>query len=89
MIEKLKGNNKLQKIVIDARDVTFDFTLHKTHIIITDDNVEIINVYAETLVASRKQKIKNILEIPVEGNNFSVKIEKNYNQLLMVYIDNN
>jgi len=51
--------------------------------------VEIINVYAETLVASRKQKIKNILEIPVEGNNFSVKIEKNYNQLLMVYIDNN
>jgi hypothetical protein len=85
-IEKLLGNNKPQKIVIEVRDIAFDFTRYSTNLIIKDDDVEILNVYAETLVASKDQKNKNVLEIPVVGNNISVKIEKNYDELLIVDI---
>lgn len=85
-IEKLLENNKPQKIVIEVRDIAFDFTQYSTNLIIKDDDVEILNVYAETLVASKDQKNKNVLEIPVVGNNISVKIEKNYDELLIVDI---
>ena len=52
----LFGNNKQQKIVIQVRDATFDFTQYTTHIIITYYNEEILNVYALTLIASNNQK---------------------------------
>ncbi len=87
IIEKLNGNNKQQKIVIQVRDVTFDFTQYTTHIIITDYDEEILNIYAETLIASNNQKNKYSLEIPVCGNYISVKIEKNYSQSLTIGIE--
>jgi hypothetical protein len=85
-IEKLFGNNKPQKIIIEVRDIAFDFTLYRTHVVIIIDEIEKYNLYAEILVASKDQKNKNVLEIPVIGNNISVKIEKNYNELLIVDI---
>ncbi len=85
--KKLLGNNKPQKIVIDAREDTFDFTLYKTHVVIIIDEIEKYNLYAEILVASKDQKNKNVLEIPIFGNNISVKIETNCNQSLAVKIE--
>lgn len=79
------GNNKPNKIVIQGGSL-FDLTLYNTHIVITDDGVRILNVYAQTLIASKAQKNKSALEIPVCGNNISVKIETNYNMPLIINI---
>lgn len=78
IIEKLKGNNQQQKIVIHVEDITFDFTLYQTHVVIIVDDIEKYNGYAEILVTSKDQKNKNVLEIPFCGNNISIKIETNY-----------
>lgn len=89
IIEKLKGNNRPQQIVIDVKDITFDFTLYKTHVVIIVDEIEKFNVYAEILVASKDQKNKNVLEIPICGNNISVKIDTNYDKNLINLIIKN
>lgn len=86
--QKFKGNYKEQKLVIQVRDVNFDFTKNRTHIIITNDNIEILNVYAEIFIVSRKQNAKNVLEIPFCGKNILIKIETNYEQNLEVFLIN-
>jgi hypothetical protein len=87
IIKKLKGNNRPQKIVIDIKDITFDFTLYKTHVVIIVDEIEKFNVYAEILIATKNQKNKFVVDFPICGNNISVKIEKNYKQSLIVRIE--
>lgn len=85
--QKFKGNGKEQKVLIQVSDETFDFTQYNTHIIITDNGEEILNVYAETLVVSKKQKIKNSLEILLRGNNILVKIESNYEHNFVIFFN--
>ena len=75
--KKIQGNNRPQKIIIQAKDVTFDFTLYKTHIVIIVDNIEKFNVYAEILVASKNQKNRGVVEFPICGNSILIKIETN------------
>ncbi len=73
----------MQKIVIQANDDAFDFTLYKTHIVITVDDIEKYNFYAEISVASKTQKNNSVIEIPICGNDISVKIETNYERNLI------
>lgn len=87
IIEKLKGNNKSQEIVIDAREDTFDFTLYQTHVVIIVDGTEKYNENVEILIASKDQKNKFVVNFPICGNNILVIIIKNYDQSLTVRIE--
>lgn len=87
IIEKLKGNNRPQQIVIDAREDTFDFTLYQTYVVIIVDGTEKYNENVEVLIASKDQKNKFVIDFPICGNNILVKINKSYDKTLTVRIE--
>lgn len=87
IIEKLKGNNRPQQIVIDAREDTFDFTLYQTYVVIIVDGTEKYKENVEILIASKDQKNKFVIDFPICGNNILVEINKSYDKTLNVRIE--